>query len=57
LKLLHPAPGIAEREKATALKKMKSIERAQYENTCYGNDDDDNIIFEDFARIRLNQVD
>lgn len=56
LKLLHPAPGSIEREKANALKKMKSIERAHYENNCYGNDDDDNIVFEDFARIRLNQA-
>lgn len=53
-KLMHPAPGTAEKEKAT-LKKNKSIERTRYENSCYSNDDDDNIVFEDFARLRLNE--
>lgn len=55
LKLLHPTPGSVEKEKTHALKKMKSIERARYENSCYTNDDDDNIVFEDFARFRLNE--
>lgn len=55
MKLLHPAPGSLDKEKANALKKMKSIERARYENSCYANDDDDNIVFEDFARLRLNE--
>lgn len=56
MKLLHPAPGSADKEKANALKKTKSIERARYENSCYINDDDDdNIVFEDFARLRLNE--
>ncbi|KAF2896875.1 hypothetical protein ILUMI_09303 [Ignelater luminosus] len=55
LKLLHPAPGTAEREKVTALKKMKSIERSRYENKSYSQDDEDNIVFEDFARYRLSQ--
>lgn len=54
-KLLHPAPGSIDEEKARALKKMKSIERARYEYSCYGNEDDDNIVFEDFARMRLNE--
>ncbi|XP_018349693.1 PREDICTED: arrestin homolog [Trachymyrmex septentrionalis] len=53
-KLMHPAPGAVEREN-TMLKKSKSIDRARYENSCYANDDDDNIIFEDFARLRLNE--
>ncbi|XP_012531304.1 arrestin homolog [Monomorium pharaonis] len=53
-KLMHPAPGAIERENAI-LKKSKSIDRARYENSCYANDDDDNIIFEDFARLRLNE--
>lgn len=53
-KLMHPAPGTIEREKAI-LKKSKSIERARYENSCYATDDDDNIVFEDFARLRLNE--
>ncbi|XP_011300517.1 arrestin homolog [Fopius arisanus] len=54
LKLMHPAPGAIEREKAQ-MKKMKSVDRARYENSCYANDDDDNIVFEDFARLRLNE--
>ncbi|XP_063975614.1 arrestin homolog [Diachasmimorpha longicaudata] len=54
LKLMHPAPGAVEREKAQ-MKKMKSVDRARYENSCYANDDDDNIVFEDFARLRLNE--
>lgn len=54
-KLLHPAPGSIEKEKGQALKKMKSIERSRYENSCYTNDDDDNIVFEDFARLRMNE--
>ncbi|XP_011872981.1 PREDICTED: arrestin homolog [Vollenhovia emeryi] len=53
-KLMHPTPGAIEKENAV-LKKGKSIERARYENSCYANDDDDNIIFEDFARLRLNE--
>ncbi|KAF6204968.1 hypothetical protein GE061_019135 [Apolygus lucorum] len=55
-KLLHPAPGTMDNEKSKALKKTKSIERSRYENSCYA-DDDDNIVFEDFARLRLNEPD
>ncbi|KAL1139093.1 hypothetical protein AAG570_009154 [Ranatra chinensis] len=61
-KLLNPAPvlncwaGSIGKEKANALKKAKSIERTRYENSCYA-DDDDNIVFEDFARLRLNEPD
>ncbi|CAD6214674.1 GSCOCG00004173001-RA-CDS [Cotesia congregata] len=53
-KLMHPAAGNAEKEKEN-LKKSKSIDRVRYENSCYANDDDDNIVFEDFARLRLNE--
>ncbi|KAF4524736.1 hypothetical protein B566_EDAN013804 [Ephemera danica] len=57
-KLLHPAPGSMESQKVAALKKSKSIERSRYENSCYaGDDDEDNIVFEDFARMRLNEPD
>ncbi|XP_019768959.1 arrestin homolog [Dendroctonus ponderosae] len=49
-KLLHPAPGSMEKERTAALKKTRSIERARYEN-----DDDDNIVFEDFARFRMSR--
>ena len=48
-------PGTMEREKANALKKSKSIDRARYENSRYVSDDEDNIVFEDFARLRLNE--
>lgn len=51
-KLLHPMPGSMDKEKA---KNPKSIERSKYENRCYSYDDDDNIVFEDFARLRLNE--
>ncbi|XP_012216180.1 arrestin homolog [Linepithema humile] len=54
-KLMHPTPGAIEKEKAI-LKKSKSTDRARYENSCYANDDDDNIVFEDFARLRLNET-
>ncbi|KFB50714.1 AGAP006263-PA-like protein [Anopheles sinensis] len=53
-KLMNPAPGTVERERVNALKKMKSIERHRYENSHYA-DDDDNIVFEDFARLRMNE--
>lgn len=53
-KLLTPAPGTIDRERVNALKKMKSIERHRYENSHYA-DDDDNIVFEDFARLRMNE--
>ncbi|XP_066154060.1 arrestin homolog [Euwallacea fornicatus] len=49
-KLLNPSPGSMDRERALALKKSKSIERARYDN-----DDDDNIVFEDFARFRMSR--
>lgn len=55
LKLLHPSPGAYEKDNAKKIKKLKSIERARYENKSYENDDDDNIVFEDFARLRLNE--
>lgn len=53
-KLLHPAPGTVEKERAHTLKRMKTIERAKYEGS-FANDDDDNIVFEDFARFRLSR--
>lgn len=46
--------GTVERERVNAIKKMKSIERHRYENSHYA-DDDDNIVFEDFARMRMNE--
>jgi hypothetical protein len=45
-----------EREKAQAVKKSRSIERAQYESSRYAPDEEDNIVFEDFARLRLGEA-
>lgn len=53
-KLLHPAPGSIEKERVQALKKMRSLEKARYQQS-FTNDDDDNIVFEDFARFRLSR--
>lgn len=53
-KIMNPAPGTVERERVNAMKKMKSIERHRYENSHYA-DDDDNIVFEDFAKLRMNE--
>jgi arrestin-2 len=47
--------GTVEREKAQAVKKMRSIERSHYENSSYVPDEEDNIVFEDFARLRLSE--
>ncbi|KAG6453492.1 hypothetical protein O3G_MSEX008184 [Manduca sexta] len=54
-KLLHPAEGTVERQRFNAMKKMQSIERHRYENTLYTNEEEDNIVFEDFARLRMNE--
>ena len=48
--------GTVERERVNAMKKMKSIEKHRYEDSHYA-DDDDNIVFEDFARMRMNEPD
>ncbi|XP_003428218.1 arrestin homolog [Nasonia vitripennis] len=61
-KLMHPAQGAGTggeggkeaSSKAERMKKTKSIERNRYSDN-YANDDDDNIVFEDFARLRLNE--
>lgn len=37
------------------MKKMKSIERHRYENSNYDDEDESNIVFEDFARLRMNE--
>ena len=47
----------AKESKSSAMKKSKSQERSRYENACYADDDEDNIVFEDFARLRLNEPD
>lgn len=54
-KLLHPAEGSVERQRFNAMKKMQSIERHRYENSLYTNEEEDNIVFEDFARLRMNE--
>ncbi|XP_011498839.1 PREDICTED: arrestin homolog [Ceratosolen solmsi marchali] len=56
LKLMHPSQGAGGgdgKDTKAAMKKTKSMERSRYDN--YANDDDDNIVFEDFARLRLNE--
>lgn len=52
-KLMNPAPGTIEKQRVNAMKKMKSIEQHRYENSHYA-DDDDNIVFEDFAKMRMS---
>nr|CAH7744751.1 unnamed protein product [Callosobruchus chinensis] len=53
-KLLHPAPGSVEKERAQAMKKMKSVDKSRYEQS-FANDDEDNIVFEEFARFRMSR--
>lgn len=49
------SPGTIEKKRSNAMKKMKSIE--QHRNVKgYYQDDDDNIVFEDFAKMRMNNV-
>jgi len=57
-KLMHPNPAsddstapIKQPQKGV-LKKMKSTDRMKYQKS-FGDDDEDNIVFEDFARLRL----
>lgn len=47
--------GTIERQRFNAMKKMQSIERHRYENSLYTNEEEDNIVFEDFARLRMNE--
>lgn len=54
-KLLTPAPGTVEKKRVNAMKKMKSIEQHRYDKGHY-QDDDDNIVFEDFAKMRMNNA-
>jgi arrestin-2 len=46
--------GTIEREKAQELKKRRSIERSRCDSR-YVSDEEDNIVFEDFARLRLSE--
>jgi arrestin-2 len=50
-------PGSSDSDKAANAKKNKGADRASYENSHFAADDDDNIVFEDFARLRLNEPD
>jgi hypothetical protein len=45
-----------EHEKEQALNKSRSIERSHYEGSRYVSDEEDNIVFEDFARLRLSEA-
>jgi arrestin-2 len=49
--------GSSDHDKAANAKKNKGADRASYENSHFAADDDDNIVFEDFARLRLNEPD
>ncbi|KAL0266354.1 UNVERIFIED_CONTAM: hypothetical protein PYX00_008924 [Menopon gallinae] len=55
-KLMHPQPGSLDEEKVKTLRKVKSIERSQYENSRYVEGEED-IVFEDFARLRMEDQD
>lgn len=49
LKLLHPAPGTRAQERANSLKKLRSVDRSKSQSI------DDDFVFEDFARMRMNE--
>ena len=51
-KLMHPAPGSAEEKKMKTLNKTKSIDRSNFDNTYQSGEDEDNIIFEDYTKLR-----
>lgn len=55
LKNYFAISGTIERQRFNAMKKMQSIERHRYENSLYTNEEEDNIVFEDFARLRMNE--
>jgi arrestin-2 len=44
-----------EDEKAQALKKTRSIEKSRYEDNRHVAEQEDDIVFEDFARSRLTE--
>lgn len=48
--------GSSEETKMKTLNKTKSVDRSNYENSCYANDDEDNIVFEDFAKMRMTDT-
>jgi len=56
-KLLHsiPTPGGLEKQKPKTFKQMRSMERDARCGNTYDNDDENNIVFEDFARFRLSR--
>ena len=47
--------GSVEKKRSNAMKKMKSIEQHR-DTKGYYQDDDDNIVFEDFAKMRTNNA-
>ncbi|XP_027843529.2 arrestin homolog [Aphis gossypii] len=56
-KLMHPNPtsedwSAPKQPQKGVLKKTKSSDRMKYQKS-FGDDDEDNIVFEDFARLRL----
>jgi hypothetical protein len=52
---LASVSGTADHEKALALKKSRYIERSRHENPRCVSDDED-IVFEDFARLRRSET-
>lgn len=38
------------------LQRLRSVDRAHYENSLYAGDDEENIVFEDFARARMSET-
>lgn len=53
-KLVHPGPGIDE-VGGKPIPKPIAVDRSKYEKQCYAKEDEDeNIIFEDFAKLRMS---
>jgi len=53
-KLVHPGPNGIEAAKGGA-QVNKAVDRSKYEKQCYAKEDEDeNIIFEDFAKLRMS---
>ncbi|KAK2714947.1 arrestin homolog [Artemia franciscana] len=54
MKLMHPMPGTSDKYgRGKGAPDNKVISR--YDNNSYAKDEDENIIFEDFARLRMNE--
>lgn len=61
MKLVHQQPSpitTKPKDAARALKRIgsKSVDRAHYEDSCYAQDDEENMVFEDLARHRMSEA-